>query len=128
LQTANYLFVQLWVDPDPAQIREFLKLVPLPDVAVYVHEDESTLIERIVKRGHKRIPDRSQHLAARFIERALFTFDRIASDARVQQRLLIVDGRAGCVAAAAAPAEAEVARVLEIIRAGMTAGAACTVE
>jgi hypothetical protein len=121
LQTAHYLFVQLCAEPDPAQLREFLERVPLPDVPVYVREEERTLIRRTITRGHKRIPDRSHRSTALFMKSALWIFSRIADDRRVRERLLVADRPAGFVTPAAASAEPGVERVLEIIRAGMTA-------
>jgi hypothetical protein len=91
LQTAHYLFVQACTEPDPARIDAFLARVPLPDVAVYVREDESTLVRRTVARGHKRLSDRSSDSVARFVRRAVFTLERVADAPPVQERLLVLD-------------------------------------
>jgi hypothetical protein len=91
LQIAHYLFVQPCTDPDPERIDSFLARVPLPDVAVYVREVESTLVRRTVARGHKRVSDRSSASVARFVRRAVFTLERVADAPRVKERLLLLD-------------------------------------
>ncbi len=91
LQTAHYLFVQPCAEPDPVELGAFLERVPLPDVAVYVRETESTLVRRTVARGHKRIPDPTSESVARFVRRALFTLERVADAPRVKERLLVLD-------------------------------------
>ena len=91
LQTAHYLFVQPCADPDPARLDAFLAGVPLPDVAVFVREKESTLLRRTLARGHKRLGGRSSDGAARFVRRAVFTLDRVAATPRVKRRLLVIE-------------------------------------
>ena len=120
LQTAHYLFVQLCAEPDPAQLREFLKRVPLPDVAVYVRDEESTLIRRTVARGHPRISDRSHDTTALFVKRALWVSCRVVDDPRVRRRLLIADWPAGSVTPVDGSVAPGVERLLEIIRTAMT--------
>lgn len=91
LQTAHYLFVQACAEPDPEQLGAFLERVPLPDVAVYVRETETTLVRRTVARGHKRIPDSSGDSVARFVRRAVVTLEQVADAPRVKERLLVLD-------------------------------------
>jgi len=93
LHAAHNLFVHLAVPPNPDDIATFAGLVPLPDVAVYVTQPESTLIERTLARGHKRIPDRSHESVELFVKRAVETFEMLRQQAGVKDRLLVVDGR-----------------------------------
>jgi adenylate kinase family enzyme len=117
LKTAHYLFVQRCAEPDPAELLEFLKSVPLPDVAVYLREEEETLVRRTLARGHKRIPDRSDDTTVLFMKRALCTLDGAANDERVKRRLIAVDAPMRSAASAAISAGPEVAEALEIARA-----------
>lgn len=120
LHTAHYLFVQPCAEPDTARLGGFLQRVPLPDVAVYVREEESTLVHRTLARGHRRIPDRAHGTTALFVRRALRTLDAVADDARVAGRLLIVDRPAGSVSPALGADEPRIEEVLPVLRAATT--------
>lgn len=91
LQTAHNLFVHVSVHVKREQILTFARLIPLPDVIVYMRQSESLLLERVNKRGHKRIPNRSNGNVARFIKQAIATFDTLVQDPVVESRLLVVD-------------------------------------
>lgn len=116
LQTAHYLFVQPCADPDPARLDAFLAAVPLPDVAVYVREKESTLVRRTLARGHKRLGDRSSDGATRFVGRAVFTLDRVAATPRVRRRLLVIERSDRSISAAPVAAGCAGRCVREILR------------
>lgn len=92
LHIAHNLFVHVAAGPKTDAISDFVKLIPLPDVVVYIRQPESTLIERIVKRGHGRIADPSYENVARFVRRAVATFDTLAQEPAVENKLLVVDG------------------------------------
>jgi thymidylate kinase len=91
LHAAHNLFVPGPVKARDTHLSMFLRLVPLPDVAVYVTQRESVLIERTLNRGHKRIPDRSPAKVARFIRKAVATFDELARHPQLQRVLLVID-------------------------------------
>jgi hypothetical protein len=91
LQTAHYLFVHVSVDVDRDGIETFARLVPLPDVAVYVRQDEAVLVGRTLERGHRRVPDRLPAHVRLFIGRAAETFQLLAQQPRVQARLVVLD-------------------------------------
>jgi len=88
LQTANYLFVHVDSPPSTAALETFLRIVPLPDAAVYLRVDEDELVRRTCERGHARVPADSHDASARFVHHALAVFDRIATEPRVRRRLL----------------------------------------
>jgi hypothetical protein len=89
LQTANYLLVRADGAPDLDALEAFLRVVPLPDAAVYVRLEEETLFRRTLARRHPRVPDGSRRASRRFVRNALAVFDRIASEPRVAERLLL---------------------------------------
>ncbi|HZD10469.1 MAG TPA: hypothetical protein VE553_03935, partial [Candidatus Binatia bacterium] len=90
LHNAHNLFVHLSSEPQLDAIHRFVRLTPLPDLVVYVKEAEPVLIERIIKRGHRRIADLSAENVARFVRRATATFDELVQDPAVQRRLMVV--------------------------------------
>jgi hypothetical protein len=90
LHVAHNLFVHGSVEVDHAYLSTFADLVPLPDVVVYLKQPEKLLIDRTMKRGHKRIPDRSYRCIAPFIKQAVATFDRLVQYPPVQKKLLII--------------------------------------
>lgn len=92
LHTAHYLFVHVSVEPDASDLSDFIRLIPLPDVVVYLRQDTATLIQRTLARGHKRIPSGSLEHVELFIRRAEKTFDKLIQSPEIKSRLLIVDG------------------------------------
>ena len=91
LNTANYLFVHVTSERPTEFFSIFERLVPLPDVVIYLKQDESIMIERTLARGHKRIPDGSHELAKCFINRAVATFDELSMNPTIRARLVIVN-------------------------------------
>ena len=89
LQTAHYLLVRADGAPDLGALEAFLRVVPLPDAAIYVRLEEETLVQRTLARRHPRVPDGSRRSCRRFVRNALAVFDRIASEPRVVERLLL---------------------------------------
>lgn len=92
LHSAHYLFVHTSIPPDFARLLTFSTLVPLPDVLVYLRQERSTLVERTLTRGHKRIPGNSQAGVECFIGRAVNVFEKLAELPVVAAKLVIVDG------------------------------------
>jgi len=92
LQIAHNLLVHVSVEVKMEALPTFAGLIPLPDVIIYLKQPESLLIDRIVKRGHKRIPDRSYSNVVRFVKRAVATFDNLMQQPAVVNRVLVVDG------------------------------------
>jgi hypothetical protein len=88
LQTANYLLVRIEGRPDLAALEAFLRVVPLPDAAVYVRLEEEVLVRRTLSRGHPRVREGSRTACLRFVHNALAAFDRIAAEPRVAARLV----------------------------------------
>lgn len=91
LHIANYLFVHVSTEPDMKDLETFIRLVPLPDTAVYLREPEPVLVARTKTRGHKRIPGNAPTLVDRFIKHSLVVFETLTKHSRLDGRLLIVE-------------------------------------
>jgi len=92
LHIAHNLFVCDSVQVKMEYLERFVKMIPFPDVIVYLRQPESILIERTMKRGHKRIPVRSYGNVVHFIKQAVATFDKLVQYPEVESRLLLVYG------------------------------------
>jgi len=125
LQTAHYLFVHVAGELDTSDLAAFIRLVPLPDVVVYVSQNEYVLIERTLRRGHKRISVRSYANVQRFIRRAVAIFDELEHQSALGGRLVAVDAQPG-----AAKQERQVDQLfdlaLQLVHTGIDALAADT--
>jgi thymidylate kinase len=91
LHTAHYLFVHLSTELPDMDLLSFVKSVPLPDIVIYLRQDEETLIKRTLIRGHKRIPTGSREMTERFIRRAVITLNKLTQNPNVASRLFIVE-------------------------------------
>jgi thymidylate kinase len=70
----------------------FVGLAPLSDVVVYLRQPESILIERTLKRGHSRLPDRSYAKVERFVRSAEEAFEELQRQPKLVNRLLVING------------------------------------
>lgn len=100
LQIAHNLFVHASAEVDPTLLSEFAALVPLPDAVVYLHQPEELLVERIIARGHNRLPDRSDAQATRFVRQAITVFDQLVQQPAIAGRVLVTSGDDGRIEAA----------------------------
>lgn len=116
LHIAHNLFVHVAADVEMEAIREFARLVALPDLVLYVRGHEPTMIERVVSRGHRRITDASQENVARFVRQAVTTFDRLVQEPAVKNRLLLLDGVQASVKVGSDEYEPVVASILDFKR------------
>jgi hypothetical protein len=121
LHTAHYLFVHLSTEPSRLDLSIFARLVPLPDMAIYLRQDEAVLIERTLNRGHKRIPDGSYAKVRLFIKRAVDTFDNLVQHSGVERRLLVVDNQQNLISGQDDQNDPSSAIALKIVRAGISA-------
>ena len=92
LNTASCLFVHLSTELPATEFSNFVRLVPVPDAAIYLRQDEEILIERTMARGHKRIREGSRSAVERFIKRAVSTFDGLVQHSAIASRVIEVDG------------------------------------
>lgn len=88
---AHSLFVHVDPAPDLAQTAAFARLVPLPDLIVYLRRPRTLLIQRTQARGHKRISPRDPFAVVSFIQHAEQMFEYLANDAQLRGRLIVAD-------------------------------------
>jgi deoxyadenosine/deoxycytidine kinase len=91
--TASHLFIYNGAPLASDPLEDFARLVPLPDVLVYVRAPVQVLVDRAVRR-----PDRRRELRAddrreleRWMERAIEVFDRLTATSRIRDRVLTLD-------------------------------------
>jgi hypothetical protein len=119
LHIAHYLFVHVSVEPKMSDLETFIRLTPLPDVAVYVKQPESVLITRTEARKHKRIPEGGSDVVGRFIKRAVATFEMLVKSPILESRLLAVNGEECITAALDYQYNPQLAIASKIIRGGL---------
>jgi hypothetical protein len=68
-------------------------LVPLPDIVLYLHQEEEVLVSRTLGRGHARVAGKSPDHVLHFIGQAIAVFNEVINIPKIQERLLIVDSR-----------------------------------
>jgi hypothetical protein len=90
VQSAHNLFVHVGYACDEAHLRQFAECVPLPDLVVYVGLSENDLIERTLRRGHRRISCPTRATVQRFVSEALRTFDNITRHPRIADRTMVI--------------------------------------
>jgi thymidylate kinase len=120
LQAAHNLFVHVSVEVKTEHLTTFAGLVPLPDVVVYLKQPEALLIDRVMKRGHNRIPDRTYGQVSRFVKRAVVTFDQLAQHPAVEHKVLIINGDQDVILATNDQADPMMDLALKIMRSGFS--------
>jgi hypothetical protein len=78
-----------------------------------------------MKRGHKRIPDRSYGNVVPFIEQAVATFDKLVQNPAVKSKLLVVDGDRNLTIAADYKDDALFGLAIKVIGSGLTQSLVC---
>lgn len=92
LQGVHNLFVHQNSDADLAKIARYVELVPLPDVVLYLQQEEDVLISRTLARGHGRITG-AQDKVGHFIKQAVIVFNEMVKLPMLRGKLLIVNGQ-----------------------------------
>lgn len=92
LQGVHNLFVHQNSDADLAKIARYVELVPLPDVVLYLQQEEHVLISRTLARGHGRVTG-AEAKVGHFIRQAINVFNEMAKLSTLQEKLLIVNGQ-----------------------------------
>ena len=119
LHIAHNLFVHDSIQVTTEHLERFVKMIPFPDVFVYLRQPESLLIERTMKRGHKRISDRSYDNVVHFIKQAVTTFDKLVQYPEVENRLLLVNGGQQVTIAAHGQNNPFIIPALKIVQSGI---------
>lgn len=122
LHIAHNLFVHGSVQVETEHLSTFVKLIPLPDVVVYLRQPEPLLIDRIVQRGHKRLGgDGLRDKVVCFVSQAVAAFDQLGQYPAVKNRLLIVNGDQNVNMAVTNHSSPRADEVLKMIRSGFVA-------
>ena len=123
LHVAHSLFVHLAGQANRHDVSTFASLVPLPQVVVYLRQDEAVLVERILTRGHARVPDHSVTDAAHFIKQAVNVFDELVQNPAIEQRVVVVDGAQKIVMALGSGTSSRMTSVAKLVQAGLQVSA-----
>lgn len=96
LHYAHILFVYTTTDSKVEDISQFARLVPLPDVAVYVRAPVETLVERCLLRADppRELRTKNKDLIARYVRQAVTVFDQIAEAEEIRDRVIVVENEA----------------------------------
>jgi thymidylate kinase len=117
LQGVHNLFVHQDSTADLSKIPTYVKLVPLPDVILYLNPGEEVLVSRTLARGHARV-ESEQDKVIHFIRQAACVFDEMAKLPVIQKKLLVTNGQLDIKLAEEDRVNHNFQRVVELIRAG----------
>jgi hypothetical protein len=92
LQGVHNLFVHQNSEADLAKITRYVELIPLPDVVLYLQQEEHVLIARTLARGHGRVTG-AEDKVGHFIKQAVVVFNEIVKLPMLKGKLLIVNGQ-----------------------------------
>lgn len=95
IQIAHYLFVHHNQPPNYAIINRFAQLIPLPDAVWLMQDERDEIIERLLQRGHKRVPANNRQAATNFVQHALDVFNHLAQIPRIVGRLRVIESSVG---------------------------------
>jgi len=118
LQGVHNLFVHQNGQADLHKVSRYVELVPLPDVVLYLQQEENILVSRTLGRGHARVTGSSRNKVVHFIRQAVAVFNELIAAPKIQERLLIVDGALNVQSEAADPDHHQFQRVAELVRLG----------
>ena len=118
LQGVHNLFVHQNSQADLHKIAHYVDLVPLPDVVLYLRQEEDVLVARTIARGHDRVTGSSHDSVVHFIRQAVAVFNEMINIPKIQERLLIVDGQLNIQLEAERSVHVKFQRVSELVRSG----------
>jgi len=118
LQGVHNLFVHQNGQADLHKIARYVELVPLPDVVLYLRQEESVLVARTIERGHGRVTENSHDKVVHFVRQAVAVFNELINVPKVQERLLIVDGQLNIQHEVESSVGVKFQRVSELVRSG----------
>jgi adenylate kinase family enzyme len=117
LQGVHNLFVHQNCQADLLKIARYVELVPMPDVVLYLQQEEEVLVSRTLGRGHARVAGSSPDKIVPFIRQAVNVFNEMINIPKIQEKLLIVDGSANIYCQAGNLYD-DYQRVTELVRYG----------
>ncbi len=77
---------------DPVGVETFAELAPLTDVVVYLRTPEQAVIDRTLRRGHRRLGSESVESVRRMVRGTVDVFERLSGTSSLRGRLLVSDG------------------------------------
>ena len=106
LLSAHILFVFTSAATRQEDIEKFARLVPLPELVIYIKAPVESLVQRALRRNDARKEMRAKNpaLVERYVSRAAEIFDRLTETERIRDRVLSVanpdssEGERGAVA------------------------------
>jgi thymidylate kinase len=119
VHTAHNLFIHTSAQVDDSYLSTFAKLVPLPDMVIYVAQSESVLIKRAMERGHKRIPNSTLTNTVIFITRAINVFEKVLHELVIEKRLFVAESKKIIVITQNQHHDPLIGPALEIVSAGI---------
>jgi hypothetical protein len=90
VHAAHNLFVHAGTEPRRDEIEEFGRMVPKPDLLIWVTAPASQSAEVVLGRGHSRVRATTSEACA-FVEHARTTFDVLSSIPGLRERMYRVD-------------------------------------
>ena len=90
IHSAHYVLVHVNSAPRPQDIAAFCRLVPMPELVVYVTAPLEKVLERTFARRDPPLRGRSREEMERFIRHAHTMFDQLMSDETLSRRTLKV--------------------------------------
>lgn len=98
LQAAHHLFVHPvgrraapLDSTESALLAEFAERSPRPDLIAYVRVPSDVLVDRMLRRGHRRLGTTNRRRVERFVDRAVETFERLQSSLEAESSLFVID-------------------------------------
>jgi broad-specificity NMP kinase len=93
---AHNLFVFTSTLFDQGYIAEFVRLVPLPDVVIYVRAPLDHLVRRTLARGDppREMSSKNPELIERYLRRASTVFEQVIETREIRDKVLVVDNTA----------------------------------
>jgi len=117
LQGVHNLFVHQDSQADLDKITRYVELVPLPNIVLYLQQDETVLVSRTLSRGHGRVA-RAQASVAHFIKQAILAFEAMAKLPVIRERLLVVDGQLNIQSNDVEPEKTVFRQAMDLIQSG----------
>lgn len=93
LHSIHNLFVHGGATPDPAEVANYLRVVPKPDAVVWLTAPEKQSVECILQRGHPRVA-KGAAAAVAFVATARAVFQAVSDCADLRDRLFTLENAA----------------------------------
>ncbi|MCA9246203.1 MAG: glycosyltransferase, partial [Planctomycetales bacterium] len=120
VHAAHNLFVDGSRDFHPDDFQRFLDVATLPDAVVYLSESEHTLVERTMRRGHKRIARADPSQVETFVRQAVGVFEYLRGAPQLAKRMFIVDGTTHHISSPQGNVSGQFGGIERLVRSGIS--------